>query len=264
MSIPPSESDQNKPKSLWGVMGEQEESADEQEAATKDAAEKTASSGGKGLWGVMGQPKEDVTTNKDDSTAETTEPAAKKGKGLWGVIESAPSVEEKEVEKKEVAPPLEPAPVPPPIQSNHEPGSFADILFRAEQDSEVTSQAHQIRQRQSGKSWYGLGSIISGVLACLLSTLSLLPDIYWKIPASFIGLIAVVLGLLAMDELRRRDIPRLKILLPLLGLLFGIFAMFAGPLIFTPWGDKLRATEIQEESPSAEDDETSVDISVGE
>ncbi|VAX40151.1 hypothetical protein MNBD_PLANCTO02-1492 [hydrothermal vent metagenome] len=204
----------------------------------------------KSLWGVMEDsevplPEKELTEKKNDHK-ETS------GKGLWDIIESASSVEQNLVEQKEEevtlssitsqaqpATPLLDTPSPQRV-----PGSYEEILLRAEEESKLTLQVQQIMQRHSRKSWYSMGSFIAGTGASLLSLLSLLPEIYWKLPASLGGMIAIILGLLAFDELRRKTFERSQIILPALGLLLGIIAMFAGPLIFIPWGEKERAQEV--------------------
>jgi Protein of unknown function (DUF1559) len=83
-------------------------------------------------------------------------------------------------------------------------------------------------------------SAILGGVAVLASGMALLPELYAKIPGTLVGFLALMVGLLAMGEIRRSRGRQTGRNWAGAGITLGILGMLLGPFVFSPLGGELR------------------------
>lgn len=240
-------------RGLWGMMGQGPGSGAVKQAGPSDSEESpeelpktefARESGGneprspapRGLFALMDradEPKTENTAPSDDEqvviirrSASLALPDEMPSDSEIGTLEELDEdealVEAAESESAEPAPTREPSLVGMQLidPNELEPSKYRLAAERA--------------QRQ------GWISLACGVFALSTSALSLLPNIFASLPASFLGFAAIILGYLSLTGTGRRDISKVIQSAAVAGMMTGVVGIFLGPLVFSGLGKSLR------------------------
>lgn len=204
------------PKPLWEVMGRTPGGA-AAESATPEAKpeggpDRTAESS-------LGVPPTAPLGHASPSPApkklwEVMQPAA-------GATTSAPAPH---------AEPARPASEPPTVEIQPAEQTLA-TLFGIGAEEPLDSARQRSAGRRLGISVRARWALAAGVLSIPLSGLALINAPWSRLPALAAGFAAIVLGLMALAELQRREAADRSRNLALAGILAGILGMFLGPLV---------------------------------
>lgn len=217
---PVSEADRPKARSLWSVMRPENSSAEEQ------TGEKTGVAASVPLpavsAGTAGTVAEELPPRKPENVPaegeDDFEPAESALLEEWSGEE--PADEEASDEFAAVS-------IDDGVAGDISGSDAAEISPRAERPKPPVSRG--------ARRAFWLGTI-----AVPASALSLLPEIWVRLPANLLGFFALLLGLLAWGEVRRSRGRQRGEVLAAAGSILGTAAMLLGPLLFTPWGERLR------------------------
>ena len=105
----------------------------------------------------------------------------------------------------------------------------------AEGDS-VPKAVQRLKARPVGRSRKHIYSVICGVLAVALSAMSLWPEVWATFPSTGAGIMAMLLGMMAISELRRAKETAAAMAVPGAGIALGTIGMFLAPTLFAEIG----------------------------
>lgn len=257
-------------KGLWDVMGRRE-----QEPADDAPDEPSASP--KGLWSLMGKGEakdeaESVIVDETDETsyeqpvdASSDQPPADKPRGLWSVMKDPKTVEA--TEEQGDADPATSTDQPKGLWSLMKSGeadddATDDIVDDPSEDEELevapledlaADERRVVEETQVAatvlaaeakpepvRSRGAMKALLLGLVALPASALSLLPELWLRIPANLLGFLALMVGLLAVGEIRRSRGRQSGRKLAIGGITCGVLALMLGPFVFTQLGERWR------------------------
>jgi len=241
------------PKGLWALMGKpaaesetpESTAADETAAVPVDAAAEPSAA--KGLWTLMrsGPTPASPTDSEREPPAsaaidapefraveigelqQPVEAGDDDRPGTTDGLESHPTEQPAESEVPEIDDELEVA----PLES-----LAVEQTETAAADSSPSVSPQFTPQRSRG----AVRSAILGGVAVLASGLALLPEVYAKIPGTLVGFLALMVGLLALGEIRRSRGRQTGRNWAGAGIALGVLGMLLGPFVFSPLGGELR------------------------
>lgn len=243
------ESSDPKPQSLWNVMKRAGLTTSTAQTVVRNSDDDASSPAKpKGLWKVMG------LAAPPSADAEVAQPAASQGTvPPRSAPPREPSVgyEDDVVFDDEDIPEID-APAPRRgTTADAEArglGSFAQPSrggvskaaspgFVKETGSKYDALKTQSHQAALRNGWWTLGI---GVAGFVTSSLSYLESFYFRIPATGLGLISLIIGLMALTaKARQHEEQQIKIIAGI-GMACGLLGMFMGPLVFSGWGARAR------------------------
>ncbi len=263
---------EHKPRSLWEMMGNPSET----EASTEESSVEESSveespidpppaptredvpheAQGKGLWAMMGgTPATEEKGIESDSDADSEV-----------VLDVNPSVPPSEPMPDWFRPKTAaPAPTQPPPQTPKAEDEVLDEGFFDEEESDEETKSDQAadeetaptptpvvmrglqspaeakRSKIAAKSGRSHGAMLSaavGLFALPMTLLAARPEIWTRVPATFLGFGAMVLGLISFNEIQRSRGKQTGVGFAMAGMILGTVAMFLGPLVIAPWSKK--------------------------
>lgn len=242
-------------RGLWDVMGKVEPRADAAGESTEDA--QPAEGSPKGLWAVMprseptetepmkSEPEPSAETSTADSPDESAPP-----KGLWALMKPrdvAVESNESEIESARVEDAH--ASTTAVVESNEDElatDAPEESLEDAASESPVTAEPPPASprpaepKREAVTSSGAKKALLLGLIALPASALSLLPELWLRIPANLLGFLALLVGIAAVGEVRRSR-GRLKGRnLAIAGIACGVLSLLLGPFVFTQLGESWR------------------------
>ncbi|GAB4154750.1 MAG: hypothetical protein Tsb009_31450 [Planctomycetaceae bacterium] len=229
---------------LWSVMNrtEQEPTNPESEHSADTDADQTASDSPKGLWALMNPSSKEADTNEYSSAAASAfeePPTTESGpKSLWSVM-SQTTVDETSDETSDEEKTSSKVTLPPLPDDNLQPVEL-DELTPTEEPAPASDTGENIQKPVRSRG--AILSLLLGLVSVPTAALAMMPEFWTQFPATVIGFSAMLLGYLAMGEIRRsRGRLRGKFLAGS-GLVLGILGIFAGPFVFTDLGIYIRKT----------------------
>lgn len=251
------------PKGLWSLMKPAE--TDEPEAdseETKPAESTVAADGPKGLWGLMKGPTpetvpEEQTTEEESATESPTETAsdeAEAPKGLWSLMGARKPADEvaepDDSEAKTEAEPelLDAADAPDetaiPDDEQLEVAPLEELAAEEEREvaeaKEAAAAARPVEKPPAVRSGGAMKAMLLGLVALPMSALSLLPELWLRIPANLLGFLALMIGLLAVGEIKRSRGRQSGRRMAITGITCGVLSLMLGPFVFTQLGEHWR------------------------
>jgi len=258
-------------KGLWNLM---EKSASAEEAATESAKEPAVqehptSTKMKSLWGVMqGSSTEtpSLASRQKGASSPTVERTPLADQPLTAEPGHDPhaSIEHSELSKRsetveqhtddfddDIMPPevLAPEVLAPEVLAPEilAPEILANEVLANEQDEadpeeivQPVSKPEPEITRRTQVATSACWSAGLGLFAFAAAGLAYRPEFWSKIPGPASGFVGLMLGLIALGDIKRSR-GRLTGQTPAyMGIAFGIVAMIAGPTLFAPWGASLR------------------------
>jgi len=248
---PPAAPDANRPRlrGLWGMMPSDAPTNGEAEASTPDTGESPPStkpadvaeadrSAPKGLWSVMRtdattEPAAEpapVTSAESLSEVESTAVAHaghSAPKSLWEVMRSGEADEAVVEEVESVIPHAE------PWTESPEADASVPSLHGVQPVGFAGSRLSTLDNRPP------IWPLVCGALAATLSVLAALPGFWMSVPAALSGFLAVLWAVSIWTE--KQTSSHRRSLAALAGAL-GALGLIAGPLVFTPLGNRWRET----------------------
>ena len=250
------------PKGLWSLMKPAETDEPESDSEETEPAESTvAADGPKGLWGLMKGPSPETVPEEqpppDESATEpTSEPASDKAeapKGLWSLMGSRkPADEEAEPDESEAkTEPLDTADEGHDSEESAEPDDeqlevapLEELAAEEEREVAVAKEAavaaRPVEKPAAVRSRGAMHALLLGLVAVPMSALSLLPELWLRIPANLLGFLALMIGLLAVGEIKRSRGRQSGRRLAITGIVCGVLSLMLGPFVFTQMGEYWR------------------------
>lgn len=167
------------------------------------------------------------TAEAEDST-ETPEPtpaSSSKPKGLWSLMKPATATAAAEHAA--------------PDDEDTDAGDF-DEENADDEDDDDESADETTPTEDTARSRGALFCLLLGIAALPTSLLSLFPQFWMRIPTTILGFSALLIGYLAIGDIRRARGKLSGQSLAYIGMLAGTVAMFLGPLLVTRYGEEFR------------------------
>ena len=121
-------------------------------------------------------------------------------------------------------------------QPSYDPVTEQPVELAVGQGDTEPDALRRVRSRPVGQSRKHIFSVCLGVLALLLSALSLWPAVWSSIPSSVAAIGAMLLGMMSISELRRAKEPATMMTMPAIGILMGTVGMFLAPTVIASIG----------------------------
>lgn len=249
------------PKGLWSLMKPAESDEPEPDSAATEPAESTVSADGpKGLWGLMKGPSpetvpEEQTPSEPPVQETAPKPAGEASRGLWSLMGSGkPAVEEPEVAEATAEPELEPLEAADEVDDSEESAEpdneqlevapLEELAAEEEREvaeaKEAAAAARPVEKPPAVRSRGAMHALLLGLVALPMSALSLLPELWLRIPANLLGFLALMIGLLAVGEIKRSRGRQSGRRLAMTGIACGVLSLMLGPFVFTQLGEYWR------------------------
>ncbi|MDA0834577.1 MAG: DUF1559 domain-containing protein [Planctomycetota bacterium] len=223
-----------KPRSLWNVMKRAGLTTSTAETVVRNSDDDPSSAAApKGLWKVMGlavaprpveadETQPAVVTN-DERSPDDDEPPRRRttdasSRGLASFSQVPQSDDDFDDE--------------PPLAARRPSTPFV-AESRPKYDA-LKAQSYQAALRNG---WLTLAIGIGGFVT---SSLSYFESFWFRLPATGMGLIALVIGLMAVSASTRKEEKKQIKTLAAVGMTCGLLGMFMGPLVFSGWGARAR------------------------
>lgn len=259
----------NEPRrSLWEVMGHSGNEADGestdnlQSAPDEEAAAKTEEDGEstdqavassdaerpKGLWALMQTETADESATTDAVPAEETAPELEEDEaGAY----SDSSVSESEADWADVSDEdygedeLDDSPV---LSDDDEEDGWDVDDPHTDLDTVADLIPESPPEERDRKERFPLnkGALFAGIASCVLAGLTLLPGFVVKLPATLVGILALMLGYQAIGNSRRDQERSGPPVSAVVGMTLGLSGIFAGPMYLNQFGESLRSQSTQE------------------
>lgn len=192
-----------KPRSLWEVMGVEAPLAEEEQPPAPPPA-----------WF---RGKAEVKPAEEPAPPPDLGPAE-----LYG-----------EVRIPQDVPAREESPAPPPRE---EAGPSPFVIDPAPRRPQAKPSPFLVQKKEPSRG--AMLSLIVGVLALPMTLFAAWPEIWTRIPATVLGLGALVLGLISYNEIGRSRGRQSGAGLAMTAMILGTIAMFLGPLVVAPWSER--------------------------
>ncbi|MEX0728091.1 MAG: DUF1559 domain-containing protein [Planctomycetaceae bacterium] len=230
------ESSDPKPQSLWNVMkraGLTTSTAQTVVRNSEDDPSPTAAP--KGLWKVMG-----LAAAPRPADTEISQPAAVTDDERSPDVESPARRRHSDASSRGLASFSQMPPVSDDVEAEFEPASAAGLSpkkFVPEPRTKFDALKRQSHQAAVRNGWMTLAVGLAGFVT---SSLSYLESFWFRLPATGLGLIALVMGLMALSATARRQEEKQIKTIAGIGMACGLLGMFMGPLVFSGWGARAR------------------------
>ncbi len=248
MSVEPDD----KPRGLWSVMRKGASTAEapveedphrlpvqeEESPIPQEPAESGERSTGKGLWALMGLRSPAVSAEAPRSEPSAEEVPASPPSWFRGKVETDEAAEETKAPpaKEPAAIPRESPAPPPKARPRNVPQTQPGPIIQAVVETPAQEKLASLTKK-TGRSRGAMWSFLVGLLALPMTLWAMQPEIWTRIPAALVGFGALVVGLLAFNEIQHSRGQQTGKGLAILGMLFGTVSMFLGPLVIAPWSE---------------------------
>jgi hypothetical protein len=206
------------------------EPSDPDAAGVRVAESGASAESPKSLWALMGK------------SAATSTPATKASEPTSRPVDAAMEFQAVEISQLQSPVDVERAADETDESDPDDELDLAPFESITEEDTETPTIAASPAEPQftPQRSRGAVRSVILGGVAVLASALALLPELYAKIPGTLLGFLALMVGLLAMGEIRRSRGRQGGRNWAGTGIALGVLAMLLGPIAFSPLGSELR------------------------